>query len=291
MEFIAQDKQSKKLIERIKEIAPTKFPVFLWGESGVGKNEVAKLIHSLSGRKGLFLILGSFNIRNELVESLFFGYKKGAFSDAYEDREGFLKRADGGTIYLDMIQELGIEVQMRIFNALENKEFIPLGKSEPSKSDFRVIASSLYPLEELFERGLIIEKFLHFFTFSLRIAPLRERKRDIIPLVKHFCKGKMKIEKESEKSLLAHPWFGNVREIRNFVDKERAMGKERIGSPEVSPALFKKMIEEKAFSLPNLRELELWYIKKVLEHFKGNKTRAAKALGITRKTLLRKLKD
>ncbi len=290
MKPIARDKRTINILLQIEKLASAGVPVYLWGEDGVGKDFFAAYLHEVSGRKGPFVRVGAYNLKKELAEVQLFGCKRGAFSDAHEDREGFLKKADGGTLYLDMLEEMDMEVQKSLFGAVESGEFLPLGSTTPERSDFRVIASGRFPLERAVKEGKILEKFMHFFTFSLEIPPLRERKEDIVPLAREFASGRIAIPGEVASALRSYRWYGNVRELKNFVEREIALGKEELGVPSISSVYLEEELKEKASDLPSLEEMEVWYIKRVLSIFNGNKTRAAKALGITRKTLLRKLK-
>lgn len=290
MRPIAKDKRTRTLISEIDRIASINVPVYLWGEDGVGKDYFAAYIHRVSGRSGAFVKVGAFSLKKELAEVQLFGCMKGAYSDAYEDREGFLKRADRGTLYIDMLEELDISVQKVLFDALESGEFLPLGSTISEKSDFRIVASGKVPLEQGVREGRILEKFLHFFTISIEIPPLRERRDDILPLAREFASGRISINSETAEALMSHPWYGNVRELKNFIEKEIALGKEELSPPSQTVLYLERELEERHAELPTLKDVETWYIKKVLKMFNGNKTRAARALGITRKTLLNKLR-
>lgn len=290
MRPIAKDKRTKTLLSEIDRIASMKVPVYLWGEDGVGKDYFAAYIHRVSGRRGPFVKVGAFSLKKELAEVQLFGCKKGAFSDAYEDREGFLKRADQGTLYIDMLEELDISVQKVLFDALESGEFLPLGSTTLERSYFRIIASGKAPLERGVREGKILEKFLHFFTISIEIPPLRERKDDILSLAREFAEGRISISRKAAEYLVSHPWYGNVRELKNFIEREITLGKKELEAPSQPILYLERELEERHTEIPTLEDMEKWYIERVLKIFNGNKTRAAKALGITRKTLLNKLR-
>ncbi len=282
MKIIAEDPLTKKLLQQLSRYASLNVKIYLWGESGAGKDTFALYIHEASGRKGKFLKVGAYNVKPSLVESQFFGYLKGAFSGAAEAKEGFLERANGGTLYLDLLDSLPMEAQVKIFDALETGRFLPLGATEERSSSFLLVASGQLPLEEAVSQGKIHPKFLHLFPVCVRIPPLRERKGDIIPLAEYFARGRIKIS--SRRALISYPWPGNVRQLRNFVEREISLGKKETGEPAMDFPW-----ESSPDVLP-LREMERIYVRKVLERFGGNKTKAAKALGITRKTLRRILK-
>ncbi|MCD6454042.1 MAG: sigma-54-dependent Fis family transcriptional regulator [Candidatus Aminicenantes bacterium] len=290
MKIIALDPLSKKLLKKAEKIAPTRLPVYLWGESGSGKDTLAEYIHRKSGVDGKMIKIGNFNISAQLVDSQIFGHRKGAFSDAFEDRDGFIALANNGTLYLDLLDEIPIDVQKKIFPVLESGEFYPLGSESLKKVNLRILASGELPLEEAVRTGRIIEKFLHFFTFSLHVPPLRERKKDILPLIKEFSNGKLKISSDVKEKIMEYPWWGNIRELKNFVEREISLGKDEISPPEPAGTYFEREAEVFFRNFPTLEEFEIWYIKKVLAIFKGNKKKTAEVLGITRSTLYRKLK-
>ncbi len=282
MKIIAEDPLTRELLSKLEKYATLRTRVYLWGETGVGKDTFALYFHLSSGRRGKFLKVGPHNIHLELAEAQFFGYLKGAFSDAHRDMDGFLKRADRGTLYLDMLDSLPLAVQGKIFDALERGSFLPLGATMEERADFLLVASGSLPIGMAVERGKVDPRFLHLFPISLRIPPLRERKGDIIPLVQHFSRGRIKLGEK--RALLSYPWPGNVRELRNFVEREISLGKTHTGVPEgeIFPVMPSEVIP--------LREMERIYARRVLERFGGNITRAARALGITRKTLRRLIK-
>ncbi len=282
MKIIAEDILTKKLLHEIRKYASLGVKVYLWGESGAGKDTFALYIHEASGRKGAFLKVGAYSISPALAESQFFGHLEGAFSGAEKAREGFLERANEGTLYLDLLDSLPMDVQIKIFDALETGRFIPLGGTEERNSSFLLVASGQLPLEEAASRGKIHPKFVHLFPVCVRIPPLRERKGDIIPLAEYFAMGRIKISRR--KALVSYPWPGNVRQLRNFIEREISLGKKETGEPAMDFSW------ESSPDVIPLREMERIYVRKVLERFGGNKTRAAKALGITRKTLRRILK-
>ncbi len=279
MRIIAEDSLTRELVYELKKFASRRLRIYLWGESGVGKDTFALYYHSLCGCKGIFLKLGLHNISPTLAEAQFFGYSKGAFSDAFQAKEGFLDRVREGTLYLDMLDTLPIDLQAKFFDPLESGRYTPLGSTEIRQSRFVLVASGSLPLQDAVSSGKVYEKYLHLFHINLRIPPLRERKGDILPLIEHFSGGRF--SQLDRKGLLSYPWPGNIRELKNYVEKEIALGKEELLAPE----------EEFWFppsgEVLTLKQIQRLYAKKVLDMFRGNKTRAAKALGITRKTLRR----
>ncbi len=277
MRIIAEDPLTREILEELRKFAARRLRVYLWGESGVGKDTLALYYHRLCGGEGLFLKLGLHNISTTLAEAQFFGYKKGAFSDAFQDKEGFLDRAREGTLYIDMLESLPMDLQAKFFDPLESGRYTPLGSTEIRESRFVLVASGSLPLQEAVSEGKVYEKYLHLFHISLRIPPLRERKEDILPLILHFSGGRFK--GMDRRGLLSYPWPGNIRELKNLVEREIALGKDYLSAPEPGPLFFPKS------EVLTLQEVQRIYAKKVLEIFRGNKTRAAKALGITRKTL------
>jgi DNA-binding NtrC family response regulator len=185
---------------------------------------------------------------------------------------------------------------MKIAGALETGVFSPLGSHRQLHSDFRLVVSSSKSPEELEEKSLVDKSFLHICTtFVIHIPPLRKRKEDIIPLVQHFLKkmgAPAAINSRTREKLLSYSWPGNVRELKNIVEREVLIKGELTEDLEL-PYQLKSLqiqLEELAQKLPTLEELELWYIKKVLDYTRGNRSKAAKILGISRKTLFNKLK-
>ncbi len=283
MKIISEDPLTREILGKLAKFAPRRLRLYLWGESGVGKDTLARYYHLLSRRRGVFLKLGLHNLSSTLAEAQFFGYVKGAFSDALHDREGFLGRVHGGTLYLDMLDHLPLELQVKFFDPLESGKYTPLGGTKPMESDFILIASGSLPLQEAVSRGMVYEKYQHLFHLELRIPPLRERRGDILPLIRHFSRGKLSIA--DRKGLISYPWPGNIRELKNFVEREMALGKRSLTAPR-GRAVFPPSGE-----VLTLREVQRIYARRVLEIFHGNRTRAARALGITRKTLRRLLEE
>jgi len=212
--------------EIIKKIAPVDSSVLITGESGVGKELVARAIHLLSGREGNFVPVNCGAIPENLLESELFGYRKGAFTGATRDKEGLVGAADNGTLFLDEITDLPLHLQVKLLRFLQNMEFIPLGDTKPRKVNVRVIAASNKDVEKEVEEGRLREDlYYRLNVIRIHIPPLRERKEDIPLLVEYFLgrlSSKLGFPKKtvSEKAmehLVQYPWPGNVRESFNLV--------------------------------------------------------------------------
>ncbi len=217
------------LVETAQRIAPFKTPVLITGESGVGKEVMARFIHSVSDRaEGPFVAVNCGAIPSELVESELFGHEKGAFTGAYVRKKGIFEVADGGTIFLDEIAELALPLQVKLLRVLQDGSFMRVGGTTPIHVNVRVISATAKDLEREVKQGLFREDlFFRLNVIHLRIPPLRERKEDIPVLVKHFLekysaihgKGVKNISNKAMERLINHPWPGNVRELENLIER------------------------------------------------------------------------
>ena len=286
--------------------------VLITGETGVGKEVVAKLIHENSSRKkGPFVILHCPAIPWDLFEAELFGYVKGAFTGALVDKKGKAKLAEGGTLFLDEIGDVPYKLQAKLLAFVERKSFFPLGSSKEEKADVRLIFATNRDLKKMVEEGKFREDLYHRISqLELHVPPLRERKEDIKPLVEYFVAlanaelgtSVEGVEEQALRKLMDYSFPGNVRELKNLVYKavlETRFGKikdfaiqegKNNSSFEKALELLLDAVPEE--ELPNLLErVELYLIKKLLERYSGNKSKVASLLGISRNTLESRLRN
>ena len=289
----------------ISRLAPTEATVLLCGETGTGKELVAKLIHQNGPRaRARLVVIDCAALKDTLVETELFGAVRGAYTGADRDRSGLLEVAAGGTVFLDEIGEIDTPIQLRLLRFLEEKEIRPVGSTASRKVDVRVIAASNKELGALVGKGLFREDLWYRLNVaSLEIPPLRRRREDIPRLVEHFLReftkayGRpVRLENGALRLLLEHAWPGNVRQLRHVLEKLVILTPGGVvDAGAVGAALDAYVLAGAASAAPSsksltdLSALEEEHIRKVLEATAGNKSRAAAILGIERKTLYRKL--
>lgn len=276
--------------------------VIIYGESGTGKELVAKEIHDHSDRcKRKFVAVNCAAIPETLLESEFFGCKRGAFTGASSDRKGYLEQADGGTLFLDEIGELDINLQAKLLRAIDGGGFTPVGENVSRNSDFRIVAATNRDLVEFVKQGRMREDFYYrIHIIPITLPALRTRKEDIPLLIENYLRfytdgiKTPSIPGATMDALVNYCWRGNVRELRNAVQRFLSEGNfdfiVRANETQTSAQSSLKLSISTDQSLGNqVQELEKKILEEVLARFKGNKSRAAAVLGITRKTLLRKM--
>jgi two-component system, NtrC family, response regulator len=298
--IIGGSEKIREVLDLAGRVAASDATVLITGERGTGKELLAKGIHFNSPRaRGPFVAVNCAAIPETLIESELFGHVKGAFTGAGKDREGKFELADGGTILLDEIGELRIDLQAKILRVLQERTVDRLGDRAPIPVDVRVIASTNRDIEQAIKDGTFREDLYdRINVVGLRMPPLRERRDDIPLLVHYFLKKFNKdasagIEEEAMTVLLSYGWPGNVRELESVIERASVLKR---GSKITSDDLPEKLRKEKnsfeniLLNLPEegleLEELEKSLIVKALEKNKGNQTRAAEYLGITRPTLI-----
>ena len=304
-EFLTRDKAFGQLLKIALRTARTQAGVFITGESGTGKNRLAGFIHEHSGRHdGPLIHVPCANLPGDLLESELFGHEPGAFTGAEERRPGRFELADGGTLYLDKIQELSLEVQAKVLRAIQEKQFERLGGSETLSVDIRIIASSQEDPERMVEEGrLRSDLFYRMNVVRLHIPPLRERAGDIPDLAAEFLEQVEKRHNLQPSKLLApdtlerlvqYPWPGNVRELFHALESAAVLSRGEVIFPADLPASMsvsrKAVLSGFADRSRTLAEVESAYIDEVLAQTGGNKSAAARILGIHRKTLHEKLR-
>ena len=294
----------KKVFRLIRQAAPTQATVLIEGPSGTGKELVAHALHTLSPRaKGPFVAVECAALNGNLLESELFGHEKGAFTDAISKRIGRFEAADGGTIFLDEISEIPPSTQVKLLRVLETRSFERLGSSETIKTDIRIVAACNRDLGQMVREGKFREDlYYRLAVVDIRLPALRERAGDIPLLVSRFlsefsaANGNRVtgITPAAMKLLEAYPWPGNVRELRNAVERMVVLSQggqlDVEDVPEHMRALAPSGVKQ-PITAGTLGETEKAKILSVLEQVNGNRSRAAQMLGISRRTLYRKLDE
>jgi len=292
-QILGESEKMKRVFDTIKKVAPTDITVLVQGETGTGKELVAKAIHTLSSRREFaFVPVNCAAIPRELIESELFGHEKGAFTGATSAREGKFQSAHGGTIFLDEIGDMSLDLQAKILRILEDRELQRVGGSKSIPVDVRIITATNRDLVKAVEEGTFREDlFYRLNVVAVKLPPLRERKKDIIPLVEYFIAGRVKkISSKAKRLMEAYDWPGNVRELRNCVDRAVVLGDGKVIQPEDLPYTFRKGGQVIPAPLETLDHMEEDHIVRVLRYTNWNKSDAARILGITRQTLDNKIK-
>ncbi|HJL28029.1 MAG TPA: sigma 54-interacting transcriptional regulator [Polyangiaceae bacterium LLY-WYZ-15_(1-7)] len=285
--------------ETVRRVAKTDVSALIRGETGTGKEMVAKAIHTLSVRSGRpFLGVNCATFTLELLASELFGHVRGAFTGAVKDRAGLFARADGGTLFLDEIAEIDPGIQAQLLRVLQEKTFVPVGGTDPIRVDVRVLAATHKALRTEVERGRFRADLMYRIrVVPLFLPPLRDRLGDVEALAWHFVdelneRGLRRVDAIEEavfEAMLAHDWPGNVRELRNVVEHAFAVGEGpvlRVG--ELTPEL---RGEPPPSPHKTARDLERERLLEALRETGGRKGEAAKLLGISRSTLWRKCRE
>lgn len=290
----------RKVFDAIARVASSPANVLITGESGTGKELVARAIHYNSKRSSApFVPVNCGGIPEGLLESELFGYVKGAFTGATETRAGFFQTADGGTIFLDEIGETSLAMQVKLLRVLQDKEVCMVGASRPRKADVRILAATNKDLSSLVEKGSFRDDlYFRLNVITIPIPPLRERGDDILLLANRFINNFARefgrpTPRFSDKALEVlrnYSWPGNVRELENVIQRLMVMTDgDIINVPDLPSLMRFSALRGTGFNR-TLSEVEAEYIRNVLSSVDGNKTKAAKILGIDRKTLREKLK-
>ncbi len=290
--ILGDSPQMKDVFKAMKKVAPSDITVLLEGETGTGKELVARAIHSLSPRNEQnFIAVNCAAIPKELIESELFGHEKGAFTGATSARQGKFQMAHNGTIFLDEIGDMSQDTQAKVLRILDQKELQKVGGSSTIKVDVRVIAATNKDLRKAVEdRNFREDLFYRLNVVSIKLPALRERKSDILSLADYFIAGRAKkISSQAQKLLLSHEWPGNVRELKNCIDRAIVMGSGEIILPEDFPYHLRLGKQEISSPLESLDRLEEDHVVRVLRHTTWHKSEAAKILGITRQTLDNKI--
>jgi DNA-binding NtrC family response regulator len=287
----------------MEKVARTDSSVLITGESGTGKELVARAIHFSSERSaGRFLPINCGALPETLLESELFGYKKGAFTGAGQDKVGLLKAADKGTVFFDEIGEMPLSLQVKLLRALQERECYPLGSNDPVSFDVRVLCATNRNLDAEVRAGRFREELLYRINvININLPPLRERKDDIALLANHFLRksekslnrAAMRFSKGAMRLLINYPWPGNVRELENTIERAAILAETDVIHSHDLPDKLRTTSPAPVASIDSagmtLEELEREHIKRVLERVDGDKVRAAQALGIHLSTLYRKV--
>jgi len=292
---IAYDPAMKQLLKKANQIAKSNASVFISGESGTGKEVIASLIHRLSKRcNESFITVNCAAIPDTLIESEFFGHEKGAFTGALQKRIGRFERADRGTLFLDEITETPVSLQPKLLRAIQEMEFERLGGNSTIKVDVRFISTTNRNMEEAIKSKLFREDlYYRLNVLPIHIPPLRHRKKDIIPLAEFFIQKYItrhggvnkRLTDDSKQKLLGYHFPGNVRELNNVIERAIVLSENNL----INADLLFIESKDKAESSTSLKEIEKVHILKTLQKVNDNKTKAAKILGISVRTLRNKI--
>jgi PAS domain S-box-containing protein len=302
-DIISQSHKMQILFTVLPNIAESNTTVLIEGESGTGKELFARAIHNLSFRKDkLFVAVNCGALPDTLLESELFGYKAGAFTDAKKDKPGRFALAEGGTIFLDEIGDVSASVQVKLLRVLQDKIYEPVGAVSSVKADVRVITATNKKLDKLVKEGKFREDlYYRINVMKLELPPLRNRKEDIPLLVDHFIsrfnrlhnKNICCVTNEVTAVLLAYDYPGNVRELENIIEHCFVLCEGEIIEAKHLPASIcssSKLDKMKVSEPATIKQMEIIMITQALRRNKGNKTAAAKELGIDKSTLFRKMK-
>jgi DNA-binding NtrC family response regulator len=314
--IVTQSRKMFSIFQYIEAVAQSHEPVLITGETGVGKELIARAIHNVSGLKGEFIAVNIAGLDDNVISDTLFGHKKGAYTGADYERQGRIVKASDGTLFMDEIGDMSFHTQTKLLRLLQDGEYYPLGSDEPLKNSARVIIATNQDLENLiFEGKFRMDLYYRLKTHHLHVPPLRERKGDILLLFKHFleetCQS-MKKKKPSVPSelftlLSTYHFPGNVRELQAMVTDAVTRHKSRVLSMEsfmdviknqtLTTPISQSLSEEDEGCLletfghfPTLKEAEQYLISKALKMSEGNQGIAASMLGITRQALNRRLK-
>ena len=302
--FIGISDEVVKLKKLSRRVASSDSTVLVLGESGTGKDLIAKAIHHHSPRcGGQFITINCAALPEQLLESELFGHKKGSFTGAIRDKEGLFKAADGGTFFLDEIGNTSLAIQVKLLRVLEDKIITPVGETKPIEVDVRLIAATNSDLEEDVKAGRFrADLFYRLNVIPLHIPPLRDRQNDIKLLTDHFitkfcsklkCAPK-RISEEVTELLKAYRWPGNVRELENMIEQAVLLVRDDVIEASDMPDKINVtqpvcIVKETQPSTPTLESIEKAYIHYIMSQTDGKKAKAAKILGIDTSTLYRKI--
>ena len=317
-EIITRDKAMRSIFQYIEAIAKTILPVLITGETGVGKELIARAVHRLSGREGEFLPVNVAGVDDLFFSDTLFGHKKGAFTGADRDRKGLIEQASGGTLFLDEIGDLHMESQVKLLRLLEERKYYPVGSDIPRLADVRIVVATHRDVQSLQTQGIFRrDLFYRLRTHHVHLPPLRERKADIPLLIEHFLEkaakslDKKKVTPPRELCTLLGAYYfpGNIRELEGMIFdavsqhksgvlslesfKEnilpRQKGQQDLSGqePECYPVAASVIFPER---LPTMKEIEQMLIEETLKRAGGNQTIAAQMLGLSRRALNNRLR-
>lgn len=293
-ELVGKSDAMRRVYSLILKAAETDAPVIIYGETGCGKDMVARAIHNYSGRKGSYVPVNCGAIPENLLESEFFGHTRGAFTGAATAKEGFFAAANNGTLFLDEIGEMPINLQVKFLRALESKTYTPLGSNAPKKSQFRLVAATNRDLAALVkEKKTRADFYYRINVLAITLPPLRERREDIPLLVKAWEERNaidLGLARSVKMAMARYDWPGNVRELHNFLDRYAAFGPGVADSLGLSETVIPP-VEDNLTLAEALLQVEQAYIIKTLEKHRWHRGKTAQALGINLRTLQRRMKE
>ncbi|MFZ0240686.1 MAG: sigma-54 dependent transcriptional regulator [Desulfobacterales bacterium] len=308
-QLVGRSAKIKKVVQMVEKVAATDATVLIYGESGTGKELVARAVHANSLRKDrVFFAVDCGTLSGELLESELFGHVKGAYTGAHQEKDGLFKRADGGTVFLDEIGNISLEVQAKLLRFLESREFIPLGGTSVEKVDIRLVFATNRHLKDLVDSREFREDFYYrIYVYPIFLPPLRERKTDILPIAYHFLhqfgrrlgKHIIGFDEDAVQRLTLFDWPGNVRQLRNVVERAVILGdSDHITVKELSILSHDQSFDELIAAVPATNEelkrvkkeirkkatdrIEADFVRGALDRCDGNVTRAARETGLQR---------
>jgi DNA-binding NtrC family response regulator len=286
-----------ELMRLVTKAAPTDANILIGGQNGTGKEVLAKLIHQKSSlRDKPFIAVDLGAINHNLFESELFGHKKGAFTDAKDDRKGRFELADGGTLFLDEIGNIPLQLQAKLLSAIQTKKVTPLGSTQSIEVNCRIICATNAPLSQMVREGQFRQDlFFRINTIEVKIPPLQKRKEDIPDLALYFTELYNRKYQKSKKispialqKMLDYHWPGNIRELKHLIERSIILGDEDSIDP-LAHQPSKSSGNTPPGTIVSLEEMEKKYIEEVLENFDRNISKTAKALAINRNTLYSKI--
>jgi PAS domain S-box-containing protein len=301
-QIVGKSHVMQEVYELILKAASTDANVIIYGESGTGKELVAKAIHDISDRKqSAFIVVNCGAIPENLLESEFFGYKRGAFTGAESDKHGYLDLANGGTLFLDELGEISLNMQVKLLRVVEGRGYIPVGGREEKFSDIRIIAATNRNLRRMVNTGLMREDFFYrIHIIPIYMPPLRERKEDLLFLIEHFLsvydpKTLPPITGRIMDAIQKYHWPGNVRELQNTLHRYVTLKKfdimgTSLAADDIQQPVSHQILQENRDLRSALEDFEKQLILDSLEKNKYHRGKAAAALGINRRTLYKKMK-
>ena len=289
------------VISQASKVAATDVAVLINGETGTGKELFAQAIHNASHRSaGAFLALNCSAFSRELLESELFGYKEGAFTGAVKDKRGLLEEANHGTVFLDEIGEMALELQSKLLRVLETGEFVKVGDTKTTRVDVRIISATNRNLKEEIANGRFREDlYFRLSVFRIELPPLRQRREDILLLAQHFAERFSKqigcpvpaLSPDAKNLFLSYPWPGNVREMMNTMEHALIVCDSEITREDLPIDMLSDESSTQVDDSLDLKSVERNHIIKVLHHTHGNKTETARLLKIGLTTLYRKIEE
>jgi DNA-binding NtrC family response regulator len=312
-EMVGTSAAFRTLLDTTERIAAAaRVPVLILGESGTGKEHIAQAIHRLSPRAGgPWVTVNCSALPEGLLEAEMFGHEKGAFTDARQARKGLLELADGGTLFLDEVGDMALPLQPKLLRAIETQTFRRIGSQKESRVDVRFVAATHRNLRAMVDQGSFRKDLYYRLNVgTIEVPPLRERQEDIVLLARHFLARfaqtigcpEPALGDEVERCLLAYRWPGNIRELRNVIERALILCRDPVvqrdqlpreiaGSVAAASAVASRPPAWRPGADLSLASVERRHIQQVLDHCRGNKTRAAEMLGISRLTLRSRLRD